>query len=658
MRIISPIGALIILTLLLVACGSEPEPTPTPLPTNTPSPTPTLTPTPTATPSPTPTPRTVTGPTSASNIPFPTATITPTPDPSVSPTPTPNPGPDILVTSRGAMAETVTFALEIDIVLDVRSGGLAIEVPVNYAGDVHNFGYSAADLTVTIPFQVFETKIITGSYRSYIFDNAANTWSPLTLDSPFFAGPSVFLGTDPGATNNVVLVKSETIDGVETHVVSATRPGVEIGGATGDLDVVYWIGVDDGLLRKVEANGAVEFGEQGIPGLDFSIAAANATLTARFFDYGKTVEIITPELVAPRIQHDAGLLDDGRVFVTGGQTGFANNDTIVPFPFGFAQIYDPDTGLWHLEDPISQIEDGLRLLHSAVKLQDGRVLSVGLVAADEDLASSAEVFDPALDSWTSLPAPPTTRAVPNVVLLADGRVLVTGGLEFDLTSAFGQPPSLGETEIFDPETGEWQQTAAMSQPAEGQAAILLSDGRVLVVGGTLNNREETNRAEIYDPETDSWIIAEPMSAGRDRPVAVLLSDGRVLVTEDGPFASSSTLTFGAAKGTAEIYDPDTGKWTPTADLSRPRTGHTLTLLPDGRVLAAGGEDPTGDDYVVYSTTEIFDPATNSWSPGPDLSKPRGDHTATLMPDGRVLLIGGIGQEDERYLLLSSEFVSP
>ena len=658
MRIITPIGALIILTLLLVACGNEPEPTPTPLPTNTPSPTPTLTPTPTATPSPTPTPRTVTGPTSASNIPFPTATITPTPDPSVSPTPTPNPGPDILVTSRGAMAETVTFALEIEIVLDVRSGGLAIEVPVNYAGDVSNFGYSAADLTVTIPFQVFETKIITGSYRSYIFDNAANAWSPLTLDSPFFAGPSVFLGTDPGATNNVVLVKSETIDGVETHVVSAKRPGVEIGGATGDLDVVYWIGVDDGLLRKVEANGAVEFGEQGIPGLDFSIAAANATLTARFFDYGKTVEIITPELVAPRIQHDAVLLDDGRVFVTGGQTGFANNDTIVPFPFGFAQIYDTETGLWHLEDPISQIENGLRFLHSAVKLQDGRVLSVGLVAADEDLAASAEVFDPALDSWTSLPAPPTTRAMPNVVLLADGRVLVTGGLDFDPSDPFGQPAGVGETEIFDPKTGEWRQVAAMSQPAEGQAAVLLHDGRVLVVGGTTNDGGETARAEIFDPATHMWTLTESMSSERIHPVAVLLTDGRVLVTGDGPFVSSSTFTVGAAKGTAEIYDPDTGKWTPTVEMSRPRTGNTLTLLPDGRVLAVGGEDPTGDDYVVYSTTEIFDPATNSWSPGPDLSEPRGDHTATLLLDGRVLLVGGIGQEDERYLLISSEFVSP
>lgn len=556
------------------------------------------------------------------------------------------------------MAEVLTYALEIDIVLDVRTGGLAIEVPVNYAGDVHNYGYSAADLTVTIPFQVFKTKIITGSYRSYIFDNAANTWSPLILDSPFFAGPSVFLGSDPGATNSVVLVKTEILDGVETHVVSATRPGVEIGGATGDLDVIYWIGADDGLLRKVEAGGAVEFGERGIPGLDFNLERAEATLTARFFDYGKTVAITTPELLAPRIQHDAVLLDDGRVFVTGGQTGIANNDTIFPFPFGFAQIFDLETGLWLLEDPISQIEEGLRFLHSAVKLQDGRVLSVGLVAADEEVLAAAAVFDPTTDSWMPLPSPPTPRGVPDVVLFDDGRVFVTGGLDFGSADPFMRPDSVGSTEIFDPATGEWQQGTSMSQPTEGQAVVLMRDGRVLVVGGTTNDGEETARAEIYDPATDTWTPAENMSTERGQPVAALLADGRVLVTGDGLSGFGGIDGFGAITGAAEIYDPETGKWTPTTPLSRTRTGHTLTLLPDGRVLAVGGEDPTGSHYLVYSTTEIYDPDTNSWSLGPDLSEPRGDHTATLMPDGRVLLIGGIGQEDERYLLMSSEFVTP
>ena len=565
-----------------------------------------------------------------------------------------------MATARSAMAEAVTFALEIDIVLDIRTGGLAIEVPVKYAGDLHAIGYSSADLTITIPFQVIESKLITSSGTSYIFDVTANTWGPLPGDAPFFAGPSVFLGSNASDTSNVQLVRSESLDGTDTHVVSAKRPGVEIGGATGDLDVLYWIGVDDGRLHKVEASGTVVFGEQGIPGLDFSIASANATLTARFFDYGKTVDIITPELAMARFTHEAVLLDDGRVLVTGGYTGVANNDFIAPFPVGTAQIYNSETGLWLLEDPISQIEHGFRFLHAAVKLQDGRVLTVGLgaEAESEGVVGAAAAFDPTVDSWASLPNPPTPRGLPDVVLLNDGRVFVTGGLDFDPSGSFGQPASVGTTEIFDPETALWRQAAAMSQPAQGQAAVLLRDGRVLLVGGTTNDGDETARVDIYEPGTDTWTPAESISTERGHPVAILLADGRVLVTGDSPSVYRSIDGFGAINGTAEIYDPETGKWTPTADLSRPRTGHTLTLLPDGRVLAAGGEDPTGSDYLVYSTTEIFDPATNSWSPGPDLSEPRGDHTATLLPDGRVLLIGGIGQKDERYPLISMEFVTP
>ena len=81
-------------------------------------------------------------------------------------------------------------------------------------------------------------------------------------------------------------------------------------------------------------------------------------------------------------------------------------------------------------------------------------------------------------------------------------------------------------------------------------------------------------------------------------------------------------------------------------------------LPDGRVLAAGGEDPMGDDYLLYSSTEIFDPETNTWSPDPELSQPRSSHSDTLMLDGSILLAGGISQEGERYPIASTEFITP
>ena len=399
------------------------------------------------------------------------------------------------------MAEVVTFALEIDIVLDVRTGGLAIEVPVKYTGDLYALdstylhpaiNYSSADLTITIPFQVIESKLITSSGTNYIFDDTANTWEPLPGDSPFFAGPSVFLGTGASDTTDVVLVRSETIDGAETHVVSAKRPGVEIGGAIGDLEVLYWIGVDDGLLRKVEASGLVEFGEQGVPGLDFSIASANATLTATFFDYGKTVDISTPELAFPRFIHQAVYLDDRRLLVTGGVHDEVTGGRHDEIPVGLIQIYDFETGLWMLENPASRMQDDWRIFHSVVRLPDGKVFRVGIQVDAEwsEFLGVADIFDPAANVWKSLPDPPTFRLRPHLVLLNDGRVLSLPAVQGVLIrNASRLEPTV---ELFDPKAGQWHHAADMLVfteqellvlAANDQAAVPLQDGRVLVMGG-------------------------------------------------------------------------------------------------------------------------------------------------------------------------------
>ena len=346
--------------------------------------------------------------------------------------------------------------------------------------------------------------------------------------------------------------------------------------------------------------------------------------------------------------------------MTDGLARTAYNDPNLDIHIAIAQTYDFETGLWLLEDPASELLEQLQerwiIDHSSVKLSDGRILRYGL-QIDElwtEFVNEIDVFDPSLNSWTPLPKPPTQRIGPDMVLLDDGRVLVVGGQDIVPSSLQDViPPFVGTTEIFNPETGEWQQAATMDQPLFRQAAVLLSDGRVLVVGGTLLiDATQTTRAEIYDPAKDTWTPTEDMGVERGRPNAVLLSDGRVLVTGD------RSLDLRAVTGKAETYDLDAGTWSSTEDMSKASIGHTLTLLPDGRVLAAGGVHPTNIHYGVYSTTEIFDPATNSWSPGPELSEPRAYHSATLLPDGRVLLVGGFVHEDGGYALTSMEFVTP
>ena len=111
---------------------------------------------------------------------------------------------------------------------------------------------------------------------------------------------------------------------------------------------------------------------------------------------------------------------------------------------------------------------------------------------------------------------------------------------------------------------------------------------------------------------------------------------------------------------ADIYDPATGVWTPTGE-TWGLTYSALTLLPDGKVLASGGIGGIGGGIEFYmSTTEIYNPETNNWYPGPDMAVPRFSHTATALPDGRVLIAGGIAIRpgtEEFYPTNTSEIIT-
>ncbi|HEX5753254.1 MAG TPA: kelch repeat-containing protein [Archangium sp.] len=142
---------------------------------------------------------------------------------------------------------------------------------------------------------------------------------------------------------------------------------------------------------------------------------------------------------------------------------------------------------------------------------------------------------------------------------------------------------------------------------------------------------ERLRVGRMDPLTAgyTWSYTGSMATERNGHTATLLPDGKVLIA-------------GGANGTlvtsAEVYDPGTGVWSPTGSLAEGRIGHTVTLLPDGKVLVAGGSGSSGN----LSGAEVYDPGTGMWSPTGSLAMARRQHTATLLPDGKVLVTGGNG----------------
>ncbi len=207
-------------------------------------------------------------------------------------------------------------------------------------------------------------------------------------------------------------------------------------------------------------------------------------------------------------------------------------------------------------------------------------------------------------------------------LLADGRVLIVGGSGMSVTSG---------AEIYDPVSGH---VAAAGLEAEANNsriwhwATRLSDGRVFVVGGQYFGLgvDEVPPTLVYDPQTNIWAKAESPSGEvlgwGDGTALIPLDDGRVVLI----------VRLGS-----QVYDPNTGHWSPIAPLLRHRTLSTVTKLQDGRVLVVGGRDKNGD---LVTEVDVYDPRQNSWSVTSAARGPRNGHGAVLLDDGKVLVVGG------------------
>ena len=212
-----------------------------------------------------------------------------------------------------------------------------------------------------------------------------------------------------------------------------------------------------------------------------------------------------------------------------------------------------------------------------------------------------------------------------------GQVLVVGGI--DVSGGAALPT--GEVELYDPAAARWRHTAAVPVRRFAHTATLLADGRVLVVGGENADGTGIADAELYDPVQGAWTpTGSAMTKGRfghtatrlDGPACRAASDkrpkwcGRVLVT-----GGSSSKGRGDI-ASIELYDPATDTWSTGPPLSFPRQNHTAAALPDGRVLIAGGLH----ERAAVSSTEVYEPATGYKLPAGSLSVARAFHRATIL----------------------------
>jgi hypothetical protein len=282
--------------------------------------------------------------------------------------------------------------------------------------------------------------------------------------------------------------------------------------------------------------------------------------------------------------------------------------------------------------------------HSA--LADGRILVIGGHGSVHAGTADVNLFDPATQTWTLMPRMAYERWYPTATTLPDGRVLAITG------AAATDKDYIKIPEIYNPATNTWTQlnSASVTLPTYGQSFVL-PNGKI----GYTGNTEFPDNARTLDVNTQTWTTVDPTVTDG---YSVMYQPGKILKT--GSAADSGTS--GSSSNLANVIDftAATPTWQAVAPMSYPRTHHNLVLLPDGNVLVIGG-GTTKDGYNVQNAVyavEMWSPVTKAWTTMASAAKPRLYHSVgLLLPDGRVLVAGG-GRDGPSVDQLSAEIYSP
>lgn len=327
-----------------------------------------------------------------------------------------------------------------------------------------------------------------------------------------------------------------------------------------------------------------------------------------------------------RAQHAAALMDDGSVGVFGGTNASG-------YVQGSERYSD---GAW------SAIGDS-GILGNAT---EAVTLGTGQVLVRSDGGPEARLYDPVANAWRPGGTQTTVRAQPSMTLLPNGKVLVAGG------------SNLNSAELYDPQTRTWTATGSMLEARRAHGALVLPDGRVLVVSGR-NAAGTLMTSEIYDPASGTWTAGVPPLWGREYPSLSLLPSGRLLLA--GGVTTDAVSGVSAVSAAAELLDVTAGIWTATGDLISPRAGAMgsrqsgATVLSSGLVLMAGGIDDTD---APPPSEELYDLNTGTWSDAGSMGTGRMYGTANLLPNGDVLLAGGLTSNPSATFYASAERYTP
>lgn len=574
----------------------------------------------------------------------PTATPspTPTPTPTVTPTATPTPAPPSISLTPGHMAALGRSSYAMSLLASGKVlilGGFDITSTEVATAEVFDpttdtFAFTAGPMpgprrNPTATLLNDGRVLVTGGQdeksnfldTALIYDPGTDSFTPLTahLAVPRSEHRATVLGdgtvlitggiTTPSGGEAEPVASAELFDPVANDFVSVGAMSVPRASHVSTL-------LTDG---RVLVAGGVSTG-------------LHQTATADLYDPVKRTFTATGSMGFAREGAAGVRLADGRVLVTGGggapvAAGFAVSTSVL----SSAEIYDPASG--QFTPTINDMPEP-HFLHAIALLSSGKVLVAGGFAGSGpffflEAQAATALFDPSTNAFTSATPLNIARTLIYAAVLADGRVFIPGGANF-------QGEQLGDAELYSADSGggTFGVSGGLHSERVDDAALTLPDGTILVTGGINGVGFVSNTAEIYDPSTKRLTPTKTtMTIGHHGHTMTMLKSGKVLIA-------------GGNNDVAELYDPASGSFTATVGkMTAVRLHSTATLLNDGTVLIAGG----APDNVkpALKSAELYDPASDTFSPvAAPMQSTRVFQVAALLPDGKVLLAGGSDTSDD------------
>lgn len=379
-----------------------------------------------------------------------------------------------------------------------------------------------------------------------------------------------------------------------------------------------------------------------------AVLEAMAPASCELGDFTRALNMTTPRFI-----HRTAKLADGRVLLTGGETANAPAAVIT----NSVDIFNPADNTVTPGPPMTV----KRWSHTATTLADGRVLvtggRTGSTAANGVVLATAEIYDPATNTWTETASPMNVaRRSHTATLMQDGRVLVAGGGNGVVTTTSA---AIQSAEIFDPAAGTFTLIGDMITKRSAHSATLMAGGTILITGGSAGNGTlfPTTAAEIFNPVGNTFTSVGPMNFPHLAQNPGQLRDGR-LIQPSSYYNNTHTSAGGVITAESEIYNPATQLFTPIEPMFKKRIDIGAIGLLDGSLLVAGGVT-TSPSYpsIFQSSSEVYNPANGHWNVSGIMSSGRDEFSGLLLNDGRAMISGGFVSPGA-VLLNSVEIYTP